>query len=219
MRRSYPHSHVARGQHVGCNLKKRDNDPCYDVYYRGINGRRLERDTQQTAAQRAHESAHAIIDAEYAPSLTARRVVSWDEAWRLLQEKAMAEGRRGPAIDYYGKLIRRIRKFYSVTTGPADISPVMAESWKRTFSSMLTRRKKFPSPYSVFSLVRGFNSLWQTWFVDELSICLANPWQDVAPPKTDRIDVRPIEDETLTHFLGLKQAKASADRREHFVNC
>ncbi|HEX4590832.1 MAG TPA: site-specific integrase [Gemmataceae bacterium] len=202
MPRSYPHSHVAHGRHVGYNLKKRGNDPCYYVYFRGVDGRRRERDTQQTAVQRSHESARAIIDTEYTPAPTPHKMVSWDDAWRLLQEKAAADGRRGPTIDYYGKLIRRIRDFYSVTTGPADISPDMAETWKKTFSSRPTRRKKLPSPHSVFSMVRGFNALWEKWFVGELGICPGNPWQDVTPPKTDMIDVRPIEDETLTHFLG-----------------
>ena len=78
----------------------------------------------------------------------------------------------------------------------------MAESWKKTFSTTNTRRKKLPSQHSVFSLVRGFSALWQCWFVDKLGICPGNPWQDVEPPKTDKIEVKVIDDETLTHFLG-----------------
>ena len=38
--------------------------------------------------------------------------------------------------------------------------------------------------------------------MDELGICPGNPWQDVEPPKTDKIEVKVIDDDTLTHFLG-----------------
>ncbi len=200
MPRSYPHSHVAHGRHIGYNLKKRANDPCYFVYFRSIDGRRLERDTQQTAMPRAHGAAHAVIEEEYSPN-TATRSVSWDEAVQLLKEKAAADGCRAPTIGYYEKLIRQIRRAYSATDGPADISPGMAESWKKQFSSTKTRRKKLPSPHTVFSLVRGFTALWEKWFVGELGICPGNPWQDVAPPKTDRPEVRVIEDDTFAHFL------------------
>lgn len=67
MPRSYPHSHVAHGRHVGFSLKHRGNDPCYYAYFRGLDGRRLERDTQQTAFERARKAAHAIIEKEFAP--------------------------------------------------------------------------------------------------------------------------------------------------------
>jgi integrase len=200
--RSYPFSHVSHGRHVGYNLKKRGNDPCYFLYFRGLDGRRLERDTQQTAIQKAHTAGHATIDAEYAPTPVSAEVVTWDEAVRQLRDKATADGLRGPTIDFYEKLIRRIRKFYSATSGPADISPGMAETWKKTFSKTPTRRKKFPSPHTVVSLLQGFTSLWQTWFLEELGICPSNPWEDVEPPKTDKIEVKVIDDDTLAHFLG-----------------
>ena len=202
MPRSYPMACTTHGHNVGYSLKKIRNDSTYTVFYRTIDGRRAKRDTNRTGLERAKLAAVAIVEAAYAPAKPSATVVTWDEATRLIAERASADGLRGPTIDYYGKLIRRIRSFYPVTAGPADISCGMAETWKKTFSSQPTRRKKLPSPHSVFSLVRGFNALWEKWFVDELSICPGNPWQDVTAPKTDKIDVRPIEDETLTHFLG-----------------
>jgi integrase len=44
--------------------------------------------------------------------------------------------------------------------------------------------------------------MWQSWFVDKLGVCPGNPWADVEPPKTDKIEVKVIDDDTLTHFLG-----------------
>jgi len=119
-----------------------------------------------------------------------------------MREKAASDGRRGPTIEYYRKLIRRIRNFYTASAGPAEITAEMAEAWKKKFSTTTTRRGKLPSPHTVFSLIRGYHALWQAWFVEELGVCSSNPWDHVAPPKTDRVEVRVIEDDTLAHFLG-----------------
>ncbi len=200
---------MSHGRLVGYSLKKRANDPCYYVYFRSPDGRRTERDTQQTAALRAHSAAHSIIDAGHAPAATPSAAVTWDEAEARLRDKAAANGLRGPTVDYYVKLLRRARAFHTVTAGPADVSPGMAEAWKKAFSSTPTRRKKLPSPHTVFSLVRGFSSLWQAWLVDELAVCVGNPWADVTPPMTDRIEVRVIDDETFTHLLGWLDARFS----------
>jgi site-specific recombinase XerC len=110
-----------------------------------------------------------------------------------------ADGIRATTIGYYEKLVRLIRG-NCPTAGPADVTPAMAEGWKRAFVTTETRRGKLPSPHSVYSLVRGFRSLW-SWFLDELGVCDDNPWESVEPPKTDKIDVKVIEDDALTHFL------------------
>src|SRR5438128_3084032 len=100
--------------------------------------------------ERAKLAAAAIIEEEYGPK-SAVVAVDWDEAVRRIKERAAADGLRGPSVDYYLKLIRRIRKFYKAVTGPADISEGMAQTWKKTFSSTPTRRKKLPSQHTVFS--------------------------------------------------------------------
>jgi integrase len=207
MPRSYPRNTVVHGRCVYYNVKQRKNEPTYFVYFRGIDGRRLERDTNRTAVQKAVEVAEAIIAEEYAPAPHNPDAVTWQEAMTQLKEKAAADGLRGATLEYYDKLSRRIEQFYHACTGPADISPGMAETWKKTFSKTKTRRGKLPSPHTVFSLVRGFKSLW-SWFFD-LGICPGNPWEDVDPPKTDKIEVRVIEEETFTHFLAWIDKKYS----------
>src|SRR4051794_34272892 len=202
MPRSCPMSHSCFGRLVGYSLIKLRNDPTYTVYYRNPAGERRKRDTNQTGMEKAKLAAHAIIEEEYAPAKGVVETVSWDEAVQRIKERASADGLRGPSVDYYCKLIRRIRKFYRVVPGPADISEGMAQTWKKTFSSTPTRRKKLPSQHTVFSLVRGFSSLWQTWLIDKLAICPGNPWQNVEPPKTDKVEVKVIADDTLAHFLG-----------------
>jgi integrase len=209
MPRSAPFGHTSHGRFVGYSLIKRKNDPTYTVYFREPGGERRKRDTNQTGMDRAKQAAAAIIDEVYAPTAHAVRVVTWDEAVARIKETAAADGLRGGSVDYYLKLIRRIRTMYSVTDGPADISAGMAESWKKTFSSTPTRRKKLPSQHTVFSVVRGYSALWQTWFIDKLGICPGNPWQEVEPPKTDKVEVKVIEDDTLTHFLDWLDARFS----------
>ena len=201
MPRSYPIAHNSHGRLVGYSLIKRKNDPTYTVYFRAVDGERRKRDTKHTGMGRAKLAAVAIIDEEYAPASQANSVVGWNEAIRRLDAATIADGLRGPTIDYYRKLVRRIRVFYPETTGPADISEGMAEAWKKTFSATLTRRKKLPSQHTVYSLVQGYSALWQTWFLEKLGLCPGNPWQRVEPPKTDRIEVKVIGDATLTHFL------------------
>jgi integrase len=159
--------------------------------------------------EKAKLAAAAILDEAYAPAVVTVQAVTWDETVERIKATAASDGLRGPSVDYYCKLIRRIRTFYSVTTGPADISEGMAESWKKTFSSTPTRRKMLPSQHTVFSLVRGFSALWQNWFVDKLGVCPGNPWADVEPPKTDKIEVKVIDDDTLTHFLGWLETRFS----------
>src|SRR5205807_8989582 len=205
----YPNSvTVSERAHVGYSLTQRGNSGSYFVYFRDPNGKRLERDTKQTSKQRATDAARAIITAEYAPSADVE-AVTWEEAQRRLREKAAADGLRDATIQYYEKLIRLIRARFAKAAGPADLSPAMADNWKKTFSTTETRRKKLPSPHTVFSLIRGFRSLWETWFVEQLGICAENPWADVTPPKTDKPEVNVIDDKTFADFLSWIDKKYS----------
>src|SRR5688500_4290601 len=144
MAKSFPHSHIAHGKHVGYSLKKVKNEPTYTMFYRTPDGRRAKRDTNSTAMERAKIAAAAILDEVFAPPASTTNAATWDEAVERIETTAAADGLRGPSIDYYLKLIRRIRTFYSATSGPADISEGMAQTWKKQFSSTPTRRKKLP---------------------------------------------------------------------------
>jgi integrase len=201
MPRSYPMAVTIDGQHIGFNLKKPGDQPTYVVFYKSPDGRRQKRDTMLSSIEKAKQAAMAILTEVYGIRTRVADVISWDQATEQLKEKATSDGRRAPTVDYYCKLVRRIREFYPESKGPADITEEMAETWKKKFSSVLTRRNKLPSQHTVYSLIIGFSALWKTWFVEELGVCTSNPWQEVEPPKTDKVEVKIIEDETLTHFL------------------
>jgi integrase len=62
------------------------------------------------------------------------------------------------------------------------------------------RRKKSPSARYVAGLLVGLSSLWQKWFMDDMNIVAGNPWQDVEPPKADKLAVRYATDELIEPF-------------------
>ncbi len=200
MPRAYPHSHVCHGQLVGFNLKLRANEPTYYVYFRSPDGRRLERDTNKTAMVRALEAAHALIEQEYAPAPERPERVKWDEAIERLKARLASAGTRPSTLAYYLKLIRLVRKRQSLSEGPTDISPGNAAGWRDWMMKTPGRRKKTPSAHYVTSLLVGLSALWSKWFMEDLKLVAGNPWEDVKPPKADKIPVRFATDEQIEHL-------------------
>lgn len=117
-----------------------------------------------------------------------------------MTKRLATSGNRGSTLDYYLKCIRLVRGHYDVTTGPADISPGMTAGWRDHMMSTKNRRKKLPSAHYVASLLGGLSALWQKWFVDDLKIVAGNPWEDVTPPKADKVAVRYATDEMIEEF-------------------
>src|ERR1700722_18495366 len=130
MARAYPPSPLWNGQLVGFNVKRRGNAPTYFAYFRSPDGRRLERDTNQTGMIRAVAAARAIIEQEYAPAPLAADKISWDDAVGRLKGRLATAGTRESTLGYYLKLMRRVREMYGPTFGPVDISPGMAAAWR-----------------------------------------------------------------------------------------
>jgi integrase len=198
--RAYPHSHLCHGVLVGFSVKIFGNSPTYTACFLSPDGRRLKRDTNQTRIGQATEAARRIIEAEYAPAPERPEKVSWDHAVERLTSRLATSGNRSTTLDYYLKCIRLVRGFYSVTSGPADITPGMAAAWRDTVMSTENRRKKLPSAHYVASLLNGLSALWQKWFIEDLKIVPGNPWEDVAPPKADKLPVKFATDEQMQHF-------------------
>jgi integrase len=111
-------------------------------------------------------------------------------------------GNRISTLGYYLKILRVVHKAYNVTDGPADISPGMAEALKKKLMTTPGRRKQLPSAHYVAGVLSGLNALWQKWFMEELNLCHGNPWQDVEPPKADKLAVKFATDEQIEHFYG-----------------
>lgn len=197
MPRPNPHSHVAHGNLVGFSLKLFGNNPTYCVFFRTPDGRRVRRDTNHTRIGLATEAARLIIEKEYAPADATPDKVTWDDAIERLTACLSSSGNRDDTLGYYLKCIRMVRAMYGVTSGPADISPGMAEAWKRHLATTPGRGKKPRSPYYINGLLGGLSALWQKWFVDAMNVCQGNPWQDVDPLKADKLQVEYATDEQI----------------------
>jgi integrase len=201
MPRAFPHSHLCHGFLVGFSVKKFGNEPTYLACFRSMDGRRLKRDTNQVRMTPAIEAARLIIEKEYAPAPENPDKVTWDQAIELLKARLATSGNRASTIDYYLKLIRLVRKLYP-NTDPADISPSGAARWRDWMMTTPGRRKKLPSAHYVAGLLVGLSALWKKWFMEELNILPGNPWQDVTPPKADKLPVKYATDEMIGHFYG-----------------
>lgn len=200
MPKSYPESMVAHGRVIGYAVRHRANDPTYFVYFRGPTGQRIERDTNQTRKEAAREAARALIDREYTPNDQLPDKMTWDDAIAKLNLRMRAMNLRADSIAFYLKVIRHIRGFYGETTGPADVSPKMAATFRDVVSTQPGKRKKVLSAHTVKGLINGLSVVWEKWFVEELGICAGNPFADVDPPKTDKVTVRWATDDQVKAF-------------------
>jgi integrase len=200
MSRSYPEPHIAHGHLVGFAVKKRANDSTYFAYFRGPDGRRLERDTIQVRREQARAAARAIIEKEYAPTGTAPETVTWDAAEGQVDTRMRALGLEKDTIAFYRKVLAQLRAFYGTTTGPADISPNMAATFRDEISTKPGQREKVRSTHTVKGTINRLRALYEKWFVEELGLGAGNPFADVDPPKTDRVTVRWANDEQILAF-------------------
>lgn len=202
MPRAYGHSHLVNGKLVGFSVKIFAHIPTYLVCFRSVDGRRFQRDTNQTRMGPAIEAARLLIEEEYKPAVIDPEKATWDQAIERLTARMQTSGNRSSTLGYYLKLIRSVRSAYGATTGPEDINPGMAAAWRDRIMSTIGRRKKLPSAHYVAGMLSGLSALWQKWFMDDLKILAGNPWQDVAPPKADKLPVKYATDDAIEHFYG-----------------
>lgn len=202
MPRTYPESHTCHGEVVGFAVRPREGSRNYFLYFRDRAGRRLERDTGQTAALRAREAARVLIEKEYAPPEDPVVKVAWDEAEAEAVKAMRAKGERPATVEYYRRLLGTIRAAHPAAAGPADITAAQAKRWRNEYATAVSEKtQKVRSPHTVASRLGGLSALWAKWFVAELGVCPANPWAEVEPPKTDEVVVRTVTDDQFVHFL------------------
>jgi integrase len=188
---------------VGFSVKLFGNDPAYCVFFRTPDGRRVRRDTNQVRKAQAVEAARVLIEEEYAPRKVEGKV-TWDDAIERLRVRLATSGNRNSTLGYYLKLIRSVRRVFGAIDGPADLSPGMAARFRDKLmtepNAKATKKSKPRSARYVASVLIGLSALWQKWFMDDLKIVSGNPWQDVEPPKADKLEVRYASDELIEPF-------------------
>lgn len=199
MPRTYSHSHLCHGQLVGFSVKRFAHSETLFACFHSKDGRRLQRNTNQSRIGQAIEAARLLIEKEYEPVKAEIDGVTWDKAVERLKARLSRSGNRASTLGYYLKLIRMVRK-HCESSGPGDITAEMAAEWRDWMMGTPGRRKKLPSAHYVASLVVGMSSLWQRWFVEDLKILTVNPWHGVEPPKADKLPVKYATDELIEHF-------------------
>lgn len=200
---AYDNQHITTdGQRVGYNLAMRGTPrrPPYYVYFKDPGGRRLERNTGESSKPRAAGAARAIIEAEYRPAGAAVEKVTWAEARERLEQRMTAAGLRPRSVAYYLTQYDGIAGFYAATDGPADISPSMAQ----TFSDQLTTGKgrggKTRSGWTAATRINAVSVVFGKWLRDGLGVVAVNPFEDVDPPKRDRLEPKVPTAEQVEQF-------------------
>jgi integrase len=213
---------LASGRRVRFSIKARHGEPFYFVVFRGREGRRVERSTKEESQKRALEEASRIIRDEFGP----RTVQSprWDVAIPALRKAMEANNNRPATIDDYESTLQLLRKFFPASAGPGDITPQLAKQFKAEYLAQPYTRRKASTPKvwkgrgrkpkprpepvaltrkprTLDSRLRKLRVIWGHWLVKVLGCVTANPWEDVAPPKLDKLTPRYLTADEITAFF------------------
>ncbi len=214
---------LAEGRRVRFTIKPRPNEPNYFVVFRGLDGRRVERSTKESSRKRAEEEAVKIIRQAY--SARPIECPPWEEAVSAMRKAMIANNNRPSTIDDYENTLGVLRTFFPQTRGPGDVTPQLAKRFKAEYATrqyvrrkaaepkvwMGRGRKPKPRPEPVAytrkprtldSRLRKLRVIWGCWFIKELELVTANPWEDVTPPKLDKLTPRYLTPEEIKDFFG-----------------
>ncbi len=150
MPRKSPHICIlADGRRVPFSVNPRPDDPYYFVYFRGPDGRRLEKSTKEGSQKRALDAAYEVIKGVYQPKPLVYRV-TWDDAIADLKRHLEANGNRPDTIHDYLDTPAALRSIFPASSGPADITPALAKQFKVDYMTRgFTRQKVKVEPPPV----------------------------------------------------------------------
>lgn len=209
---------LSDGRFVKYRVTARPSEPFYFVYFRGVDGKRLEKSTGQSSRKRADDRAIQIIQEEFAPRPVGSNV-TWDEAVVALTKAMLANNNRPSTIDDYLDSIRVFRAVFPSTKGPAEVTPRMAKAFKAEYQSQQYyrgKRKAKPEepangkpaskghsrkPQTLNSRLRKLRVIWSRWFIKELEYFADNPWKDVTPPKLEKLTPRYLTPDEIQAFF------------------
>lgn len=120
--------------------------------------------------------------------------------------------------------MKTLRQFFPGCRGPADITMPLAKQFKVEYLTQKYTRKK-PSepkvwkgvgrkpklrpepptyarkPRTLDSSLRKLRVIWGRWFMKELGFFSDNPWQEVSPPKLDKLTPRYLTPNEINGFF------------------
>jgi hypothetical protein len=223
MPRQSPHICLLTGERrVPFSIKRREGDPFYFICFRSPNRRRLERSTRETSLKRAVDAASALIKEEYDPH-SAAPSVTWDEAVAAIERRMRENNNKPRSIEDYSDTLRLLQRLFPATRGPGDITPALAKEFRSLYQGQYTRQKpqpvkvwkgrgrkpnppREPSTHSrkartVASRLNKLRVVWSKWLIEELGYLIVNPWDEVTPPKLDKLAPRYLTKEEVWAFF------------------
>jgi len=204
MGRHWSYEHVLKsGRTVGYGLI--DVGGTYRIRFVGPEGRKAERATGATTKGDARTRARDIIETEYTPVTDGPRAATWEDALEYL---ARTPDLRPDSIRGYSTAVRAVRRALPTLAGPGDVTPALAETFKRVTLSGTFRRGKAAdaasygrSPTTCTTYLRCLRSLWAKHW-RPAGIVTANPWKEVPYPNAPRgRRVRATDDDTVKEFF------------------
>ena len=173
------------GRVVGWGLKTRRG--ILRVQFQGPDGTRLEISTGCTRRADAYTEAAKIVLRTYDPTVPVANPgkLSWAQAAAYIRATPDLSPE---SVRNYTLALAVIRKHYPTTKGPGEITPALAERWKReylsgTYTKTPGGKEYRRSPVTCTTYLRTLRSLWSKHFKRSVA---ANPWREVDYPNEPR---------------------------------
>ncbi len=187
---------LADGRRIKFSLKRRaGRDPYYLAVFRGLDGSRKERSTQERNEKRAKDAAAVMIRDEYAPREERIQSISWEEAIAEMVRYMNGQKLRPRTVEDYELALKNLRAVFPETKGPAEIDEKLAKQYK------LKRVEKGLSAYTVAGNINKLGVIWKKWLIKNCKLLTFNPWEEVEQPKTDKPRPRILTIEEEEHFF------------------
>ena len=185
------------------SLLLRHPEPYWNVRFRAPDGRRLERSTGKTKRADALEEAPAVILKVYKPAevVPSTAFMTWDVAIARMKKEMATAGLRFATVGDYCTSLQTVRNaFPSGMLGPNDVTDRHAREY-------VEKRMRSAAAVTVRGNIVKLRALWTKWFIENLGICGANPWDGIDLPKVDKKDPRVLTDAEELKFLKWLETK------------
>ena len=187
---------LADGRRIKYSLKRRpERDPYYLVVFRGTDGSRKERSTQERSEKRARDAAAAIVRDEYAIRKAHVESIPWEKVISTMIRHMNGNKLRPRTVEDYELALDNLRAVFPQTKGPDEIDEKMAEQYK------LLRVEEGLSAYTVAGNINKLGVIWRKWLIKKCGILTHNPWEGIEQPKTDKPKPRILTIEEEERFF------------------
>ena len=123
---------------------------------------------------------------------------TWQDCRDALKRAMEADNCRPSYVANAGMIFKAVEAMFPVARSPADITPDMANEYKRR------RAELGLSPWTIIGDLNTLSAVFGKWLSEECGLLLSNPFANVKPPKCDEPDVRIVTaDESADLFAWL----------------